>query len=62
MESKLTGQTAIVTGGGRGFGREIARALGKYDALTGRWVSPKDNLDEMLRHIEEIEKDELYIM
>lgn len=38
-----------------------ALASGKYDALTGRWVSPEDDLDEMLRRIEEVEKDELYI-
>ena len=36
-------------------------ASGKYDALTGRWVSPEDDLDEMLRRIEEVEKDGLYI-
>ncbi len=35
-------------------------ARGKYDALTGRWVVPEDDLDEMLRRIEEVDKDELY--
>ncbi len=39
----------------------VALASGQYDALTGRWISPEDNLDEMLRRIEEVEKDELYI-
>ncbi len=39
----------------------VALASGKYDALTGRWVSPEDDLDEMLRRLEEVEKDELYI-
>ena len=39
----------------------VALASGKYDALTGRWISPEDNLEDMLRRIEEIEKDELYI-
>lgn len=39
----------------------VTLASGKYDALTGRWVSPEDDLDEMLRRIEEVEKDELYI-
>lgn len=39
----------------------VTLVSGKYDALTGRWVSPEDDLDEMLRRIEEVEKDELYI-
>lgn len=39
----------------------VTLVSGKYDALTGRWVGPEDDLDEMLRRIEEIEKDELYI-
>lgn len=36
-------------------------ASGRADELTGRWVGPKDDLAEMLRHIDEIERDELYI-
>ena len=39
----------------------VALASGKYNALTGRWVSAEDNLDEMLRRIAEIEKDELCV-
>lgn len=39
----------------------VALTSGKYDALTGRWVSPEDDLDEMLLRIEEVEKDELYV-
>ena len=39
----------------------VAVASGKYDALTGRWVSPEDDLDDMLRRIEEVEKDGLYV-
>lgn len=39
----------------------VTLASGQYDALTGRWVSPEDDLDEMLRRIEEIQKDELYV-
>lgn len=39
----------------------VTLASGKYDALTGRWVAPEDDLDEMLRRIEEVEKDELYV-
>lgn len=36
-------------------------ASGKLDALTGRLISPEDNMDEMLHCIEEIKKDELYV-
>lgn len=38
-----------------------ALASGKYDALTGRWISGDDNLDELLRRMEEIKRDELYV-
>ena len=38
----------------------VTLASGKYDALTGRWVSPEDDLDDMLKRIEEVEKDGLY--
>ena len=39
----------------------VALASGRYDALTGRWVSPEDDLDEMLKRIEEIQNDSLYV-
>jgi len=39
----------------------VALASGNYDALTGRWVSPEDDLDEMVKRIEEIKKDYLYV-
>jgi hypothetical protein len=39
----------------------VTLASGKYDALTGRWASPEDDLDEMLKRIEEIKKDYLYV-
>ena len=39
----------------------VTLASGKYDVLTGRWVSPEDDLDDMLRRIEEVEKDGLYV-
>jgi NAD(P)-dependent dehydrogenase (short-subunit alcohol dehydrogenase family) len=39
----------------------VTLASGKADPLTGRSIAPEDDLDEMLRRIEEIEKDELYI-
>jgi NAD(P)-dependent dehydrogenase (short-subunit alcohol dehydrogenase family) len=36
-------------------------ASGKADALSGRWISGDDNIDDMLRRIEEITKNELYV-
>lgn len=39
----------------------VTLASGKYDVLTGRWVSPEDDLDDMLKRIEEVEKDGLYV-
>ena len=36
-------------------------ASGKADVLTGRWVGPKDDLPELIRRIDEIEQDELYV-
>jgi hypothetical protein len=38
-----------------------ALASGRYDTLTGRWIGAKDNLDELMRRIEEIQQDELYV-
>lgn len=38
----------------------VALASGKYDVLTGRWVSPEDDLDDMLKRIGEIQNDNLY--
>ena len=52
---------------GRGQPVELAGMLvvtlvsGKADPLTGRWITAEDNIDEMLRRIEEIQKDDLYI-
>lgn len=42
----LTGQTAIVTGGGRGFGREIARALAKEGVKVAVVARSADQLAE----------------
>jgi 3-oxoacyl-[acyl-carrier protein] reductase len=52
MSEDFTGQTAIVTGGGRGIGKEIALGLahaGANVAITGRTVSA---LEETVREIE----------
>jgi NAD(P)-dependent dehydrogenase (short-subunit alcohol dehydrogenase family) len=45
------------------WGGMLATALasGRYDRLTGRWIGAKDNLEEMMRRIEEIQQDELYV-
>ncbi len=52
MESKLTGQTAIVTGGGRGFGREIARALAKEGVKIAVVARSADQLAETVSLIQ----------
>jgi hypothetical protein len=36
-------------------------ASGKADVLTGRCVEPKDDLPELIRRIDEIEPEELYV-
>ncbi len=52
MAGDLAGQTAIVTGAGRGFGKAIALGLaaaGAADGLSGQYRIPEDDLDELLR-------------
>lgn len=39
----------------------IVLASGKADALSGRWIGVRDYVAEMLRQIEEIKKDALYV-
>ena len=48
----LTGQTAIVTGGGRGFGREIARALAKEGVKVAVVARSADQLAETVSLIQ----------
>lgn len=36
-------------------------ASGTADALSGRWIGARDDLDEMLRRMEEIEQEGLYV-
>jgi 3-oxoacyl-[acyl-carrier protein] reductase len=47
MEAQeLAGQVAIVTGGGRGFGRKIARALAKQGVIVAVVARSMDQLVE----------------
>lgn len=48
----LTGQTAIVTGGGRGFGREIARVLAKEGVKVAVVARSADQLAETVSLIQ----------
>lgn len=48
---RLAGQTAIVTGGGRGFGRAIAERLAAEGAAVCVTARSRDQLDEVVRGI-----------
>ena len=50
---ELAGQVAIVTGGGRGFGREIARALARVGVRVAVVARSQDQLLETVSLIEE---------
>lgn len=39
----------------------VLLASGRADALSGRWITPNDDINEMLLRIEEIKKDGLYV-
>jgi gluconate 5-dehydrogenase len=47
----LTGRSAIVTGGSRGLGLQIAEALGEMGAKVALTARKKDELDEAVRHL-----------
>ena len=40
----------------------VRLATGRYDALSGLTLNPRDDLDEILAHLEEVERDKLYSM
>jgi NAD(P)-dependent dehydrogenase (short-subunit alcohol dehydrogenase family) len=39
----------------------VMLALGRADALTGRFLHALDDVDELLRRIDEVDRDELYV-
>ncbi|OHC82736.1 MAG: gluconate 5-dehydrogenase [Rhodospirillales bacterium RIFCSPLOWO2_12_FULL_67_15] len=47
----LSGRNAIVTGGSRGLGLQIAEALGEMGAKVALTARKKDELDEAVRHL-----------
>ncbi len=47
----LQGRTAIVTGGSRGLGLQIAEGLGEMGATLALTARKKDELDEAVRHL-----------
>lgn len=49
----LAGQVAVVTGGGRGLGREVARRLAAEGARVGVAARSSDQVQETVRSIEE---------
>jgi NAD(P)-dependent dehydrogenase (short-subunit alcohol dehydrogenase family) len=52
MAGRLTGETAIVTGAGRGFGKAIALGLAAAGAAVTVTARSKDQLDAVVREIE----------
>ncbi len=40
----------------------VRLAFGRYDALSGRFLTFDDDLDELVRHAEYISKQELYTL
>ena len=55
MAGKLTGQTVIVTGGGRGFGENMSKALAREGANV---VVADIDLEQAERVVEAIQRDE----
>jgi gluconate 5-dehydrogenase len=47
----LTGKRALITGGSRGLGLQIAEALGEYGATIAISARKSDELDEAVRHL-----------
>ena len=47
----LSGKTAIVTGGSRGLGLQIAEALGEMGASVAITARKQEELDEAVKHL-----------
>ena len=54
MAGRLAGETAIVTGAGRGFGKAIALGLAAEGAAVTLMARSKDQLDAVAREIEAV--------
>lgn len=50
----LTGRNALVTGGSRGLGLQIAEALGEMGAKVALTARKKDELDEAVAHLKKM--------
>jgi gluconate 5-dehydrogenase len=50
----LSGKVAVVTGGSRGLGLQIAEALGEMGARLALTARKKDELDQAVSHLEKI--------
>jgi NAD(P)-dependent dehydrogenase (short-subunit alcohol dehydrogenase family) len=48
----LTGQVALITGGSRGLGLQIAEALGEYGATVALAARKQEDLDAAVAHLE----------
>jgi gluconate 5-dehydrogenase len=53
----LSGKTALITGGSRGLGLQIAEALGEMGAKVAITARKKDELDEAIAHLQKKEID-----
>ena len=47
----LSGRVALVTGGSRGLGLQIAEALGEMGAKVAITARKKDELDQAVKHL-----------
>ena len=50
----LKGKSALVTGGSRGLGLQMAEALGEMGAKVAITARKKDELDEAISHLKQM--------